>query len=76
MATPLNRLTAMQYEDRFRFHNGRQTVGNHHQRRVFPHRRKRLAGWLRLVLDIAACLAVAGLVGFAAGVLQAKGWPL
>ncbi|AFU47332.1 hypothetical protein C380_18190 [Acidovorax sp. KKS102] len=41
-----------------------------------PHRRKRLAGWQRLVLDIAACLAVAGLIGFAAGVLQAKGWPL
>ena len=41
-----------------------------------PHRRKRLAGWQRLVLDIAACLAVAGLIGFFAGVLQAKGWPL
>ena len=41
-----------------------------------PHRRKRLAGWRRLVLDVAACLAVAGLIGFAAGVLQAKGWPL
>ena len=41
-----------------------------------PHRRKRLAGWQRLVLDIAACLAVAGLIGFVAGVLQAKGWPL
>ena len=41
-----------------------------------PHRRKRLAGWQRLVLDIAACLAVEGLIGFAAGVLQAKGWPL
>ena len=41
-----------------------------------PHRRKRLAGWRRLVLEVAACLAVAGLIGFAAGVLQAKGWPL
>ena len=41
-----------------------------------PHRRKRLAGWRRLVLDVAACLAVAGLIGFVAGVLQAKGWPL
>ena len=41
-----------------------------------PHRRKRLAGWQRLVLEVAACLAVAGLIGFAAGVLQAKGWPL
>ena len=36
----------------------------------------RLAPWQRLVLDVAACLAVAGLIGFAAGVLQAKGWPL
>ena len=41
-----------------------------------PHRRKRLAGWRRLALEVAACLAVAGLIGFAAGVLQAKGWPL
>ncbi len=41
-----------------------------------PHRRKRLAGWRRLVLDVAACLAVAGLIGFVAGVLQAKGRPL
>ena len=41
-----------------------------------PQRRKRLAGWRRLALDVAACLAVAGLIGFAAGVLQAKGWPL
>ena len=37
---------------------------------------KRLAPWQRLVLEVAACLAVAGLIGFAAGVLQAKGWPL
>lgn len=41
-----------------------------------PPSRKRLAGWQRLVLEVAACLAVAGLIGFAAGVLQAKGWPL
>lgn len=41
-----------------------------------PRSRKRLAGWQRLVLEIAALLAVAGLIGFAAGVLQAKGWPL
>jgi len=41
-----------------------------------PRRSKRLAGWQRLVRDIAACLAVAGLIGFAAGVMQAKGWPL
>lgn len=37
---------------------------------------KRLAGWQRLVLDVAGCLAVAGLIGFIAGVLQARGWPL
>ena len=41
-----------------------------------PRRSKRLAPWQRLVLDCAAVLAVAGLLGFAAGVLQAKGWPL
>ena len=41
-----------------------------------PRRGKRLAGWQRLVLDVAALLAVAGLIGFVAGVLQAKGWPL
>ena len=37
---------------------------------------RRLTGWQRLVLEIAALLAVAGLIGFAAGFLQAKGWPL
>lgn len=37
---------------------------------------KRLAGWQRLVLDVAGWLAVAGLIGFIAGVLQARGWPL
>ena len=41
-----------------------------------PRRARRITGWRRLVLDVAACLAVAGLIGFAAGVLQAKGWPL
>lgn len=39
-------------------------------------RRKRLAPWQRLVLDLAAALAVAGLLGFGAGYLQVKGWPL
>ena len=39
-------------------------------------RRSRLAPWQRLVLDCAAVLAVAGLLGFCAGYLQAKGWPL
>ena len=37
---------------------------------------KRLAGWQRLGLDVAGWLAVAGLIGFIAGVLQARGWPL
>lgn len=41
-----------------------------------PRRGKRLAGWQRVVRDVAAWLAVAALIGFAAGVLQAKGWPL
>ena len=41
-----------------------------------PRRSKRLAPWQRLVLDCAAVLAVAGLLGFCAGYLQAKGWPL
>ncbi len=36
---------------------------------------KRLKGWQRLVLDVAGCLAAAGLIGFIAGVLQARGWP-
>ena len=41
-----------------------------------PRRTKRLSGWQRLVIDCAALLIVSGLIGFAAGVLQAKGWPL
>lgn len=41
-----------------------------------PRRTKRLAGWQRLILEFAALLAVAALIGFAAGVMQAKGWPL
>lgn len=41
-----------------------------------PGRSKRLSGWQRLVRDVAGCLAVAGLIGFVAGVLQARGWPL
>lgn len=43
-----------------------------HERRS----RKRLAGWQRFVRDCIVLLAVAGLIGFAAGYLQAKGWPL
>ena len=41
-----------------------------------PRRARRITGWRRLVLDVIALLAVAGLIGFVAGVLQAKGWPL
>ena len=41
-----------------------------------PCRARRITGWRRLVLEAIALLAVAGLIGFAAGVLQAKGWPL
>ena len=41
-----------------------------------PRRARRITGWRRLVLDVIALLAVSGLIGFAAGVLQAKGWPL
>ena len=37
---------------------------------------KRLAPWQRLVLGAMAVLLASGLLGFAAGVLQAKGWPL
>ena len=37
---------------------------------------KRLAPWQRLVLQAMAVLLASGLLGFAAGVLQAKGWPL
>ena len=41
-----------------------------------PRRARRITGWRRLVLGVIALLAVSGLIGFAAGVLQAKGWPL
>ncbi len=41
-----------------------------------PRRARRITGWRRLVLEAIALLAVSGLIGFAAGVLQAKGWPL
>ena len=42
-----------------------------------PRRRAvRLAPWQRLVLRAMAVLLASGLLGFAAGVLQAKGWPL
>ena len=41
-----------------------------------PRRARRITGWRRLVLEAIALLAVFGLIGFAAGVLQAKGWPL
>ena len=39
-------------------------------------RAARLASWQRLVLQAMAVLVASGLIGFAAGVLQAKGWPL
>jgi hypothetical protein len=39
-------------------------------------RTRRNTGWRRAVLDVMALLAVAGLLGFVAGYLQAKGWPL
>ena len=42
-----------------------------------PRRRAaRLASWQRLVLQAMSVLVASGLIGFAAGVLQAKGWPL
>lgn len=41
-----------------------------------PRRNRRFTGWRRLVLEAIALLAVSGLIGFAAGVLQVKGWPL
>lgn len=41
-----------------------------------PRRSKRRTGLLRFARDCIVLLAVAGLIGFAAGVLQAKGWPL
>lgn len=37
---------------------------------------RRLTGWQRLVRDCAVLLAVSGLIGCVAGMLQAKGWPL
>ncbi len=37
---------------------------------------KRLAPWQRLVLQAMAVLLVSGLIGFVAGIVQAKGWPL
>ena len=36
----------------------------------------RLTGWERIARDCVVVLAIAGLIGFAAAVLQAKGWPL
>lgn len=42
-----------------------------------PRRRAvRLAPWQRLVLGACGLLLASCLLGFAAGVLQAKGWPL
>lgn len=41
-----------------------------------PRPGKRLSGWMRLARDVAVLLATAALIGFAAGVVQAKGWPL
>ena len=41
-----------------------------------PRRSKRLAPWQRLVLGACGLLLASCLLGFAAGVLQAKGWPL
>ena len=42
-----------------------------------PRRRAvRLAPWQRLVLGACGLLLASGLLGFAAGVLHAKGWPL
>ena len=42
-----------------------------------PRRRAvRLTPWQRLVLGAMAVLLASGLLGFAAGVLHAKGWPL
>ena len=41
-----------------------------------PRRARRITGWRRAVLDIILLLAVSSVIGFAAGVLQVKGWPL
>ena len=40
-----------------------------------PRRARRLLGWRRAVSDLCCCIAIAGLIGAAAGYLQAKGWP-
>ncbi len=40
-----------------------------------PRRARRLLGWHRAVDDLCCCIAIAGLIGAAAGYLQAKGWP-
>ena len=40
-----------------------------------PRRARRLLGWRRTVADLCCCIAIAGLIGAAAGYLQAKGWP-
>ena len=40
-----------------------------------PRRARRLLGWCRAVADLCCCIAIAGLIGAAAGYLQAKGWP-
>lgn len=40
-----------------------------------PRRTRRLLGWRRAVADLCCCIAIAGLIGAAAGYLQAKGWP-
>ena len=38
-------------------------------------RPRRLVGWRRAVADLRCCIAIAGLIGAAAGYLQAKGGP-
>ena len=40
-----------------------------------PRRARSLLGWRRAVADLCCCIAIAGLIGAAAGYLQAKGWP-
>ena len=40
-----------------------------------PRRARRLLGWRRAVADLCCCIAIASLIGAAAGYLQAKGWP-
>lgn len=41
-----------------------------------PRRARRITGWQRLVLQAMSVLLVSGLIGFVAGIVQAKGWPL